>query len=148
TFQKQLTYPDGTSKLEGVSIVTQEKNGSRTFTITAKEGRVGNNETSLTLDGDVRLAGSDGMVLVTEHATYADSEGTVKAPGPVQFGRGRMGGTGVGMTWDKAQDVLTILEQAVVHFAADAKSAGAADVASGTAAFARRDKIVRFDGGV
>jgi len=148
TFQQQLTYPDGTSKLAGVTIVTQEKNGNRTFTITGKEGRVGSNETSIALDGDVRLAGSDGMVVQTEHATYADSEGTVKAPGPVQFGRGRMGGTGVGMTWDKAQDVLTILEQAVVHFAPDEKGAGAADVTSGTAAFARRDKIIRFDGGV
>ena len=88
------------------------------------------------------------MVLLTEHATYTDGEGTVKAPGPVQFGRGRMGGSGVGMTWDKAQDVLTILEQAAVHFAPDEKGAGAADVTSGTAAFSRRDKIIRFDKGV
>ena len=150
TFQKQLTYPDGSTKLAGITIVTQEKNGDRTFTITGKEGRlgkgrVGSNETSIALDGDVRLAGSDGMVLLTEHATYTDSEGTVKAPGPVQFGRGRMGGSGVGMTWDKAQDVLTILDQAAVHFTPDEKGAGAADVTSGTAAFSRRDKIIRFD---
>ena len=145
TFQKQLTYSDGTSKLVGVTIVAPEKNGSRTFTITGKEGRVGNNDSSIVLDGDVRLAASDGMTAATEHATYADTEGAVRAPGPTEFGRGRMHGTGVGMTWDKAQDVLTILDQASVHFAADDKGAGAADVTSGSATFARRERIVRFD---
>jgi lipopolysaccharide export system protein LptA len=145
TFQKQLTYSDGTSRLLGVTIVAPEKNGSRTFTITGREGRVGNNDSSIVLDGDVRLAASDGMTAATEHATYVDSEATVRAPGPTAFGRGRMHGTGVGMTWDKAQDVLTILDQASVHFAPDDKGAGAADVASGSATFARREKIVRFD---
>src|SRR5207248_10286263 len=58
---------------------------SRTFTITGKEGRVGNNDSSIVLDGDVRLEGSDGMTAATEHATYADADGTVHAPGPVQF---------------------------------------------------------------
>jgi len=145
TFEKQLTYSDGTSKLLGVTIVVPERNGSRTFTITGKEGHVGNNDSSIVLDGDVRLAASDGMTAATEHATYTDGEGTVRAPGPTEFGRGRMHGTGVGMTWDKAQDLLTILDQASVHFAPDEKGAGAAAVTSGSAAFARRERIVRFD---
>jgi len=145
TFQKQLTYANGTSRLEGVRIVTDERNGSRTFTITGKEGRVGNNDTSLALDGDVRLEGSDGMTALAEHATYADADGTVRAPGPVQFSRGRMQGTGVGMTWEKDADVLTILDQAIVHVAPDAAGAGAAEVRSGSAAFARRSRFIRFD---
>jgi hypothetical protein len=33
-YQKQLTYSDGSSKLLGVTIVTDERNGNRTFTIT------------------------------------------------------------------------------------------------------------------
>ena len=40
-YDKQLTYADGTSKLVGVTIVTDERNGDRTFTVTGKEGRVG-----------------------------------------------------------------------------------------------------------
>jgi LPS export ABC transporter protein LptC len=145
TFQKQSVYADGTSKLQGLTIVTQEKNGSRTFTIAGKEGRLGANQTSLALDGDVRLAGSDGMTAATEHATYSDAEGTVNAPGPVEFARGRMKGTGVGMTWDKNTDVMTILDQAIVHVAADDKGAGAAEITAGTAAFARRDHLIRFE---
>ena len=41
--------------------------------------------------------------------------------------------------------MLTILDQAVVHIAADEHGAGAADVSAGTATFARRDKFVRFE---
>jgi len=148
TFQTQRVYSDGTSKLLGVTIVTTERNGSRTFTIKGKEGRVGSNDSSIQLDGEVRLEGSDGMTAATEHATYADGEGVVRAPGPVEFARGRMRGTGTGMTWDKAPDVLTILDQAVVHVAADDKGAGAIEITAGTAAFARRDKFIRFDNAV
>ncbi|HXI29251.1 MAG TPA: LptA/OstA family protein, partial [Vicinamibacterales bacterium] len=125
--------------------LTTERNGTRTFTITGKEGHVGANSTSLALDGEVHLAGSDGMTLSTEHATYSDAEAVVRAPGPVEFGRNRMKGTGVGMTWDKNLDVMTILDQAIVHVAADDKGAGAAEITSGAAIFARRDRIIRFE---
>jgi LPS export ABC transporter protein LptC len=145
TFQKQSVYPDGTSKLQGVTIVTAERNGSRTFTISGKEGRVGANQTALALDGAVRLVGSDGMTAATEHATYSDAEAIVRAPGPVEFGRNRMKGTGIGMTWDKTPDVLTILDQAIVHVAPDEKGAGAAEITSGMVVFARRDRFMRFE---
>ncbi|HJZ71394.1 MAG TPA: LPS export ABC transporter periplasmic protein LptC [Vicinamibacterales bacterium] len=145
TFQKQSVYNDGTSRLQGVAIVTTERNGSRTFTITGKEGQIGANQSSLVLDGDVRLAGSDGMTAATEHATYSDAEAVVRAPGPVDFGRNRMNGTGVGMTWDKNSDVLTILDQAIVHVAPDEHGAGAAEITAGTVAFARRDRFMRFE---
>jgi LPS export ABC transporter protein LptC len=144
-FERQLLYSDNTSKLFGVKIVTQEKSGPRTFTITANEGRVGSNESSIELDGAVRLAGSDGLTAATEHATYSDSDGLVRASGPVEYARGRMRGTGIGMTWDKAQDVLSILDQAVVHIAPDDKGAGAGEITAGTAAFSRAEKLIRFE---
>jgi lipopolysaccharide export system protein LptA len=144
TFARQQLYTDGSSKLFGVTIVTDEKNGSRTFTVTANEGRVGANDSSLQLDGAVRLQGSDGLSAAAEHATYS-SEGVLRAPGPVEYGRGRMRGNGVGLIWDKAQDVLTILDQTVVHIAPDDKGIGAAEITAGTAAFARRDKLIRFE---
>lgn len=144
-YQKQFAYPDGSSKLTGVTIVTDEKNGTRTFTITGNEGRLAKNETTIALDGNVRVAGSDGMTIATEHATYTEADATVRTPGPVEFGRGRIKGNGVGMTWSKTYDVLTILDRAVVHIAPDAKGANGADVTSGSAAFERRDKIIRFE---
>lgn len=144
-YEKQLTYDDGTSRLVGVTIVTEERHGDRTFTITGKEGRLGKGDSIIALDGAVKLQGSDGMTVLTEHATYAEVDGTVRAPGPVEFSRGRMHGTGIGMTWDKTADVLTILDQAAVHIASDQPAGSGADVTSGTAVFARRDKILRFE---
>ena len=144
-YQKQFTYQDGTSRLLGVTIVTDERNGNRTFTITGKEGRLGKGDSTIALDGAVKLVGSDGMTVLTEHATYAEVDGAVRAPGPVQFTRGRVRGAGIGMTWDKTADVLTILDQAVVRIASDQPAGIGSDVTSGTAVFARRDKFLRFE---
>jgi lipopolysaccharide transport protein LptA len=141
---KQLIYADGSSHLLGVSIDFNEHNGTRTFTARAKEGHIGKGEAAIVLDGDVQLDGSDGMTVRTEHATYADSDGTVRAPGPVEYARGRMTGHGIGLTWDKNRDVLSILDQAVIHTTADEQGAGAMDVTSGTADIARKDKYMRF----
>jgi LPS export ABC transporter protein LptC len=148
SFEKQFTYEDGTSKLEGVTIVFDERNGDRTFTITGKSGRLGKGATTMALEGAVKLVGSDGMTVLTEHATYAESDGVVRAPGAVDVTRGKMHATGNGMTWDKTPDVLTILEQSVVHIAPDDPTGGASDVSSGTAVFARRENYLRFERGV
>ena len=143
--EKQLTYPDGRSTLIGVTVTTTNRADGRQFTVTGKEAQVHDNPTTYAIDGDVKLLASDGLTAKTEHATYSESDGTVRAPGPVEFSKGRMSGTGVGMTYDKVQDVMTILDQAVVHIGADEKGVGAAEVTAGGAAFARRDKYVRFD---
>ena len=77
------------------------------------------------LDGDVQLVASDGLTLLTEHATYADADGVVRAPGPGGVLARPHAGSGIGMTYDKDADVLAILDQAVVHVAADDKGEGA-----------------------
>jgi len=145
SFEKQLTYANGNKKLVGVTVVTTEKEGKRTFTITSKEGQVGRDESTLALDGDVRVAASDGTTAATEHAVYTSHDAVVRAPGAVEFARGRTTGNGIGMIWTKTEDTLTIIDHAVVHIGPDQRGAGAADVTSGSATFARRDKIIRFE---
>src|SRR5204862_2921330 len=66
------------------------------YTTLFRSGRIGQKESSMALDGDVRLAASDGLTVKTGHATYATSDETVRAPGPVEFARNRMQGTGTG----------------------------------------------------
>jgi len=72
TYEKQRLYSDNSTRMLGVTVVTTEKNGGRTFTITGKEGKLGQNDSTIALDGSVRIAASDGLTLKTEHATYAE----------------------------------------------------------------------------
>ena len=147
-YDRQLTYADGSTKLLGVKVSTDERGGGRAFTVTGKEGQVGQNDSVVALNGDVKLVASDGFTAKTEHATYNDGDGLVRAPGLVEFAHDRMSGSGVGMTYDKNLDVLSILDQAVLHMAPDRNGAATAEVASSAATFARREKNVRFERGL
>ena len=147
-FEKQQTYADGSSTLVNVTVTSTNRADGRVFTVTGKQGKKQDNPESYVLDGAVTLTASDGLSAKTEHATYAAADGTVRAPGPVEFSKGKMSGRGIGMTYDKDHDVMSILADAVVHIGADAAGAGGADVTSGSAAFARREKNVRFSGNV
>jgi LPS export ABC transporter protein LptC len=146
-FQKQYGY-QGSTKLSGVKIITDERGGKRTFTVTGNEGQVAENEAVLTLDGNVRVSASDGLTVQAEHATYDSRDGFVRTPGPVQFSRGRTRGSGVGMNYDKNRDILVVLQQAVLSIAPDDKGAGGAEVTSASAVFARNDNYARFENGV
>jgi LPS export ABC transporter protein LptC len=148
SYEKQLTYKDGTTRLLGVTILSEQRGGHRTFTVTGKEGVVGQNESLITMNGDVRLTASDGLTARTEHATYDQNEDMLRAPGPVEFSRNRLSGSGVGMTYDKKQDVLVILDQASVHIASDKEGASATELSSPSAIIARSEKVVRFERGL
>jgi LPS export ABC transporter protein LptC len=143
-YDHQLAYADGSAKLVGVRVESADRHDGRTFTLTAKEGRVGPNEAEIALTGDVELVASDGLTMRTEHATYADRDATVRAAGPVQFSRNKLSGSGVGMTYDKNRDVLALLDQAVVHLKADPHGSRV-DIVAGSATFARREKSITFD---
>ena len=143
-YQRQLTYKDGTTKLLGVTVVSNARDGNRAFTVTGQEGSVGQNDSRIALDGDVRLQVSDGLTARTEHATYIEDQGIVRAPGPVEFARQRMSGSGVGMAYNKNGDTLVILDQARLRIAS-ATGSEATDVTAGGATLGRRDKSVRFE---
>jgi lipopolysaccharide transport protein LptA/LPS export ABC transporter protein LptC len=142
-YEKLLTYADGTSKMLGVTVKT-DRSGRR-FTITAREGQIGSRESIVELDGDVKVEANDGLILRTAHATYTESDGMARAPGQVQFSRGRMSGSGIGFTYDKNQDILSIVDEARVHVAADESGAGAMDVAAGAMEFRRDERTLRFE---
>jgi LPS export ABC transporter protein LptC/lipopolysaccharide transport protein LptA len=143
-YDKLLSYENGSSKMLGVTVTT-ERAGGRVFIIRGREGEVADKETNVSLVGDVQISASDGMELRAERATYTEADGTVRAPGPVQFARARMNGSGVGFTYDKNQNVLTIADQAAVHMAPDDAGAGSMDVVSGSLIFQRNEKLLHFD---
>lgn len=142
-FRRQATYKAGQTRLFDVEVLASNRSG-RDFTITGREAQVGKDESSFEVKGDVKLETSDGLIAHSEQATYSDAEKIVRAPGPVKFSRGRMNGTGVGFTFDEQRDMLSILEQADVHFAPEGKE-GPMDVTAGTFTYARRDRFMRFE---
>ena len=146
TWDRMLTYQDGSSKLISLKVIT-ERNG-KTFEITGKEGHIGDNEGAIELNGSVVVKVSDGLEVRAEHATFTKGDGIARAPGDVTFSRGRMTGSGVGFVYDNNQDVLTIRDHAVVKVTADEQGNGALDVATTTLEFRRPEKILNFSGGL
>lgn len=142
-FQRQVTYENKETKLFDVRVVAENREG-RSYVITGKEAQVGKGESSFHIAGDVRMETSDGLVAHANEAQYTDAEKMVRAPGPVKFSRGRMNGTGTGFIYDEQRDILTILENADVHFAAEGAE-GPMDVTAGGFVYARRDRFMRFE---
>src|ERR687888_63314 len=142
-YEKQLTYADGSSKLLGVTIATDERNGEGPFSATAREASIGKDESTVVLSGDVRVSSSS-IRARTEHASYTKSDNTLRAPGPTEVAEGKTSAKGVGMTFDRNADALTIHDQAVIHMA-DENGGGVTEITCGRAIFARRDRYRRFE---
>lgn len=148
-YQNSVVYGDGSTKFKGLTITAADRNRpGRTFTVTANEGQAGQDDSVVTLDGNVQINSSDGISARTEHATYRKADGSVEATGPVEFSRGRFTGTGIGLRFDRARDFLNIVSQAVIHVAPDEQGAGAAEITANSASFARQQHSLQLDGSV
>src|SRR5215467_5926518 len=53
-YEKQMLYEDGSSKLLGVEINSEEQNGGETFTATAKEATISKDQSTIVMNGDVK----------------------------------------------------------------------------------------------
>jgi LPS export ABC transporter protein LptC len=139
-----LLYADGSSKVIKPKF-TKDRNGVP-YVVTSNEARVGPDQSSMVMTGDVHLVSGDGLDVKTGgEASYARSEGILRAPGPVSFAKGTMSGTSVGMTYDEKQDLLWLLDKAVVKVAPSEKTGQGAEVVAGAAAYARKDNYMRFE---
>ena len=142
-YESSRTYSDNSVKLLGVKIIT-ERSG-RTFTITGTEASIGSNESEAELVGHVQMTSSDGLTMRMERATHNDAEGTVRAPGPVQFERGRMTGTSIGIAYNRITDVLNLLENVKVDVA-PGKTGDPMKITAASAEFNRPEHVIRFNG--
>ena len=142
-FKSQTTTTEGETKLQGVTITVDKREG-RSFVVTGKDAFLGKQNSSFDVRGDVKLVTSDGLTANGQQATYADAEKIVRVPGAVTFTRGRMTGSGIGFTYDEQRDTMWILDQADVKFAAE-KDAGPIAFTAGAFGYARRDRYMRFE---
>lgn len=141
--EKQYSYPDGSIRLIKAKVTSVRQ--GKTFVATGDEARVGENQTNLDMKGNVVMTSSDGLEATADSATYRQSEGIVRGPGPVTFKRGRMSGSGVDFSYDEHRDLLALADQTKVRFAGDKTSADATDITAGAAVLARADKFVSFE---
>jgi LPS export ABC transporter protein LptC len=145
-YDKLFTYPDGRQKLEGARVFVPNR-GGRDFTVRAREADVGVGQDRIQMAGAVRLESSDGLVARTEAASWGQTEGLLRAPGPASFTKGRMSGSSVGMTYDRDRDAITMLDRAVMAVAPETPGEPRVDITSGSAYFARADHYIRYERG-
>ena len=143
-FQKQFVYDDGSMKLLGLKLTTHR--AGREFYLNATEGKIGKEQSHVEARGNVVLTASDGLRMSTDEATYSNGEQMVRAPHKVEFSKGAMSGSGVGMTYDQKRDVLWLLDQVDITVAPDKKTNDpGAKITCGSIGFARREKYMRFE---
>lgn len=143
-YQTRVTYQSGRTKFFGAKVAVAERAG-RSFEATGNEAEVADNQSKIDMRGNVVLTASDGLVVKANEATYTQSNETMHAPGPVTFTRARMTGTSIGATYDRARDVLWLLDQAHIVVTPDEKGQGGVDVTAGAAGYARKDRYMRFE---
>jgi hypothetical protein len=148
-FGTHVALADGRQQLgDGVTATINRPNGR--FVVTSREARITPSDKAgdegikdAHFTGDVRVTGT-GLEVRGAEATYTQADGMMIVPGPVEFTKGRMTGSGVGATYDQTREVFWIQEKAVVHVAADKDGSGALEATAGTIGMARQDHYVRM----
>jgi LPS export ABC transporter protein LptC len=144
--ERQLTYEGGATKFVNVTIKVNQREG-RDFVVSGREAQAGDDRKDLQVTGDVKLAASDGFVATTDRATFNQDDATVRMAGPVSFEKGRMTGSGVGMTYNQMTDVLVLAKQARV-VVTDEAGKTVNEFSSGSATLARVENYLALDGDV
>lgn len=145
-YGRMLVYADGRFRfVDGLEVTVPDRSG-RDFTLTAKQGEGREDQTAMTVEGDVRLVASDGLAVAADRATYDSAEDIVRVPGRARFSRQRMTGSSDGATYDRTRDVLWMQSNAVIDIAPAKDGTGQLALRAGATGFARRDRYIRFDG--
>jgi LPS export ABC transporter protein LptC len=141
--ERYFAYEDGSLRFVKPKLTTSR--AGRDFVLEANEGNLGPDQAHMTVNGDVVLTASDGLRATTDKAQYSSGEQVVRVPGKVEFSRGAMNGSGVGMTYDQPREVVWLLDQARIHVKAQKGGDAGMDIQAGAAGLARRDKYFRFE---
>jgi LPS export ABC transporter protein LptC len=144
-FREARAYADGSTRYSDVRITIPNR-GGRSYGITAREAWAGKDSIELRLARDVRLTASDGFELATEEATFDRKTGHARAAGAVTFRKGRLAGSGVGMTYtyNDTTDVLRFDDQSKVT-TTDERGDVVFDFAAGATTLDRLENFLTLD---
>jgi len=144
-FKRSFPYEDGTVRFVEPKLTTTR--AGREFHLSGLEATIGPNQANMIVTGDVVLKASDGLEARTDEATYSSGEAMVRVPRKIEFAKGRLRGSGIGMTYDEPREVMWLLDQAQITMAPEKGKDPGLKIVAGTAGMARREKYFRFDRG-
>lgn len=144
---KHFLFKDGRQRMtDGVEVTINRSD--REFVIKSAEADITPKDDKIdraVFKGDVRFTGQGGLEVKAAEATYSDNDGILNIPGPVEFTKGRMRGSGVGATYDRTREVLWLKEKAQFTVEANPKTGqGGVQGTAGSIGLARADHYVRF----
>jgi LPS export ABC transporter protein LptC len=143
--ERYFAYEDGSLRFVKPRLTTTRS--GREFHLEAREGTIGPDQAHITVNGDVVLNASDGLQAKTDEASYSSGEAVVRVPRRIEFARGRLSGSGMGMTYDQPREVMWLLDQAQITLAPEKGKDSGLKINAGAAGMARREKYFRFDRG-
>jgi len=124
TADRQLTYPDGTVRLRGVTVTVAANDEREGFTLSGSEARADNESGNVHIEGGVRLFTDDGLEAMAEVADYSDKNGIIGMPGVASFRRSWMSASAQAARFDRRRDRLYLLSAARVKvFSGDSEIA-------------------------
>ena len=140
---QQLVYEDGSVKLFDVVISVRGRTGED-FLITGREALAEGESSEIVVQGSAKLSANDGLEVLSDNMEiFTEPDGIVRAPGPLSFSRGRFNGTGVGMTYDNASDVLTIDNNSKVNLGVSVSEE--MEFEGGSSTFSRRGDFLLIE---
>ncbi len=106
TAAKDQVFGDGHHDLEEVQLETFNAEGAPSGTITALKCRYDQKEAKVVFEGNVLLTTPDGLRVRTEHVDYDQKSGNAETSDRVDFVRGRVGGSCIGLSLDSPNQHL------------------------------------------
>jgi LPS export ABC transporter protein LptC len=140
-----LSYPDGSTRFVGAVKLSLDDRTGRSFTVTGEQADVAPDQSKVLMRGDLRIEGGDGLSASADEASWGKQDGIIRVPGHVEFERGRLSGSAIGMTYDQDRDMVWLLEEAVLNLPTGESSGEVLSITAGSAAMARRDKYLRLE---
>ena len=144
--ERQLTYEGGDTRFIGVTITVRNR-GGRDFVVSGREARSADDNKEMEVTGSVTLVASDGFTVHAEEATFSQENAIVQVPGAVSFEKGRMSGSGIGMTYNQGTDVLSLAQETRVTVV-DEQGRPVTEFSAGAGTLSRQEDFLALEGSV
>jgi lipopolysaccharide export system protein LptA len=149
SYQGIQTYDDGRTRLLGPVEIRGFEESRYTVradmveTVTGTEAA--ERPSRYDLKGDVTVTTDDGLTLSSDTAYYDDAASRLTMEGRVVFRKGRISGESAGATYDREEDAVRLLDQAVAHIEADDQGRGRADATAARMTLNRTQNTLQME---